>query len=86
MPRGAEDQRLLEHLTALGFKQPVKVARTVQLWMAGEYRVFRNEATRSAFNEFVPALIDGLARCRGAGPCGRRYSTISCRRCSGAGG
>ena len=58
---GAEDQRLLEHLTALGFKQPVKVAQTVQLWMTGEYRVFRNEATRSAFNEFVPALIDGLA-------------------------
>jgi glutamate-ammonia-ligase adenylyltransferase len=58
---GAEDQPLLAHLTALGFKQPVKVAATVQLWMRGEYRVFRNEATRSAFNEFVPALIDGLA-------------------------
>src|SRR5262249_59896335 len=58
---GAEDQRLLEHLTALGFKQPVKIAGTVQLWMRGEYRVFRNEATRSAFNEFVPVLIDGLA-------------------------
>ncbi len=58
---GAEDQRLLAHLTALGFKQPVKVAATVQQWMSGEYRVFRNEATRSAFNEFVPALIDGLA-------------------------
>src|SRR6201986_1414704 len=58
---GADDQRLLKHLSALGFKGPVKVAGTVQLWMAGEYRVFRNEATRSAFNEFVPALIDGLA-------------------------
>jgi [glutamine synthetase] adenylyltransferase / [glutamine synthetase]-adenylyl-L-tyrosine phosphorylase len=58
---GAEDQRLLEHLTALGFKEPVKVAGTVQLWMSGEYRVFRVEATHSAFNEFVPALIGGLA-------------------------
>jgi [glutamine synthetase] adenylyltransferase / [glutamine synthetase]-adenylyl-L-tyrosine phosphorylase len=58
---GAEDQRLLEHLTALGFKQPVKIAGTLQLWMRGEYRVFRNEATRNAFNEFVPVLIDGLA-------------------------
>ena len=28
---------------------------------AGDYRVFRNEQTRSAFIEFVPALIDGLA-------------------------
>jgi len=58
---GAEDPRLLEHLTALGFKEPLKVAKTVQLWMAGEYRVFRTETTHSAFNEFVPALIDGLA-------------------------
>ncbi len=58
---GAENQRLLEHLTALGFKQPVKVAGTLQQWMRGEYRVFRNEATLSAFNEFVPVLIGGLA-------------------------
>jgi [glutamine synthetase] adenylyltransferase / [glutamine synthetase]-adenylyl-L-tyrosine phosphorylase len=58
---GAEDQRLLNHLTALGFKEPVKVAGTVQTWMAGEYRVFRTESTKAAFTEFIPALIDGLA-------------------------
>jgi [glutamine synthetase] adenylyltransferase / [glutamine synthetase]-adenylyl-L-tyrosine phosphorylase len=58
---GAEDQRLLSHLTSLGFKEPIKVAQTVQLWMAGEYRVFKVEATKSTFDEFVPALIDGLA-------------------------
>ena len=58
---GAEDQRLLNHLTALGFKEPVKAAQTVQLWMSGEYRVFRTESTRAAFAQFAPALIDGLA-------------------------
>ena len=58
---GAEDQRLLNHLAALGFKEPVKVAGTVQTWMAGEYRVFRTESTKAAFNEFVPTLIYGLA-------------------------
>jgi [glutamine synthetase] adenylyltransferase / [glutamine synthetase]-adenylyl-L-tyrosine phosphorylase len=58
---GAEDPRLLHHLTALGFKEPLKVAQTVKLWMEGEYRVFRTEATRNAFAEFVPTLIDGLA-------------------------
>jgi glutamate-ammonia-ligase adenylyltransferase len=58
---GAEDQRLLNHLTALGFKEPVKVAVTVQTWMTGEYRVFRTESTKAAFAEFIPALIDGLA-------------------------
>ncbi len=58
---GPEDLRLLEHLAALGFKNPVMVAQTLQQWMAGDYRVFRTEATRNAFVEFVPALIDGLA-------------------------
>ena len=58
---GPDDPRLLEHLATLGFKQPVMVAQTVQQWMVGDYRVFRLESTRSAFVEFVPALIVGLA-------------------------
>lgn len=58
---GPEDQRLLQHLAALGFAEPVKVAETVRQWMAGAYRVFRTEPTRAAFAELVPDLIDGLA-------------------------
>jgi [glutamine synthetase] adenylyltransferase / [glutamine synthetase]-adenylyl-L-tyrosine phosphorylase len=58
---GPDDPRLLEHLAGLGFKKPIMVAQTLQQWMAGDYRVFRTEATRSAFVEFVPALISGLA-------------------------
>jgi glutamate-ammonia-ligase adenylyltransferase len=58
---GPEDPRLLDHLATLGFKKPVMVAGTVQQWMAGNYRALRNEATRNAFIEFIPGLIDGLA-------------------------
>ena len=58
---GPEDPRLLEHLATLGFKKPVMVAGTVQQWMAGDYRALRDEATRNAFVEFIPGLIDGLA-------------------------
>jgi glutamate-ammonia-ligase adenylyltransferase len=58
---GPDDPRLLEHLVTLGFKKPMMVAQTLQQWIAGDYRVFRMEATRNAFVEFVPALIDGLA-------------------------
>ena len=42
---GPDDPRLLQHLSALGFKEPIAVARTVQQWLAGEYRVFRTETT-----------------------------------------
>lgn len=58
---GPDDPRLLAHLTALGFKKPAGVAGTVRQWLVGDYRVLRLEATRSAFVEFVPALIAGLA-------------------------
>ncbi len=58
---GPEDARLLDHLANLGFKKPVAVAGTLQLWIEGNYRGLRNEATKAAFIEFVPGLIDGLA-------------------------
>jgi glutamate-ammonia-ligase adenylyltransferase len=59
---GADDPRLLEHLATLGFRKPVMVAQTLQQWISGEYRVFRSQSTRKAFLEFVPALIEGLAK------------------------
>jgi [glutamine synthetase] adenylyltransferase / [glutamine synthetase]-adenylyl-L-tyrosine phosphorylase len=58
---GPDDPRLIEHLASLGFKKPIMVAETVQQWLGGDYRVFRLEATRNAFVEFLPALIAGLA-------------------------
>jgi glutamate-ammonia-ligase adenylyltransferase len=58
---GPDDPRLLDHLATLGFKKPLMVAKTVQQWMQGDYRALRVEATRSAFVEFIPGLINGLA-------------------------
>jgi glutamate-ammonia-ligase adenylyltransferase len=58
---GPGDKRLLEFLVTLGFKKPVMVAETVRQWLAGDVRALRVEATRTAFVEFIPALIDGLA-------------------------
>jgi glutamate-ammonia-ligase adenylyltransferase len=58
---GPDDPRLIEHLASLGFKKPIPVASTVRQWLDGDYRVFRVEATRNSFVEFLPALITGLA-------------------------
>ncbi|MGA7069907.1 bifunctional [glutamine synthetase] adenylyltransferase/[glutamine synthetase]-adenylyl-L-tyrosine phosphorylase [Bradyrhizobium sp.] len=58
---GPDDPRLIAHLTLLGFKKPVAVAATVRQWLDGDYRVFRVEATRTSFVEFLPSLINGLA-------------------------
>jgi glutamate-ammonia-ligase adenylyltransferase len=58
---GPADKRLLDFLASLGFKKPVMVAETVRQWLSGDLRALRVEATRAAFVEFIPALIDGLA-------------------------
>jgi glutamate-ammonia-ligase adenylyltransferase len=58
---GASDKRLLDLLTSLGFRKPLMVAETVRQWVSGDVRALRNETTRAAFIEFIPALIDGLA-------------------------
>jgi len=58
---GPDDLRLLDHLTTLGFKQPIVVAQSIAQWLRGDYRAFRTEAVRNAFADFVPVLIDGLA-------------------------
>jgi [glutamine synthetase] adenylyltransferase / [glutamine synthetase]-adenylyl-L-tyrosine phosphorylase len=58
---GPDDPRLIDHLASLGFKKPIMVAATVRQWLDGDYRVFRVEATRHSFIEFLPALINGLA-------------------------
>ena len=59
---GPADKRLLELFATLGFKKPVMVAETVRLWITGDYRALRVEATRNAFVEFMPTLIEGLAK------------------------
>jgi [glutamine synthetase] adenylyltransferase / [glutamine synthetase]-adenylyl-L-tyrosine phosphorylase len=58
---GPDDPRLTEYLVSLGFKKPIAVAATVQQWLEDDYRVFRVEATRDSFVEFLPSLINGLA-------------------------
>jgi len=58
---GPDDPRLLAHLASLGFKKPAAAATTVKEWLDGDYRALRVEATRNAFIEFIPGLIDSLA-------------------------
>lgn len=60
--RGADDVRLLEHLSALDFKQPAAVAETIKVWLSGEYRALRSDASREALSALLPSLLSNLAR------------------------
>lgn len=59
---GPDDMALAAHLVSLGFKKPKMVAEALQRWIGAEYRVFKVDATRQAFVEFLPDLIRGLSR------------------------
>jgi glutamate-ammonia-ligase adenylyltransferase len=59
---GAQDARLLDHLSALGFKQPAAVADTLRLWLSGEYRALKSEASRDALFALLPSLLSNLAK------------------------
>lgn len=59
---GPDDMRLLEHLVSVGFKKPKMVATSLAQWLGGDYRALKVEATRRAFEAFVPALVEGLAQ------------------------
>jgi [glutamine synthetase] adenylyltransferase / [glutamine synthetase]-adenylyl-L-tyrosine phosphorylase len=60
--RGAADERLLAHISELGFKQPVAAAQTLKAWLVGEYRALRTEATREALEAMLPVVLASLAR------------------------
>jgi glutamate-ammonia-ligase adenylyltransferase len=60
--RGAADERLLAHVSGLGFKQPVAAAQTIKAWLTGEYRALRTPATRDALEGMLPVLLANLAR------------------------
>jgi glutamate-ammonia-ligase adenylyltransferase len=60
--RGAADERLLAHVSGLGFKQPVAAAQTLKVWLTGEYRALRTAATRDALEGMLPVLLANLAR------------------------
>ena len=58
---GPDDPRLLDHLTTLGFKKPVMVAGTRAAMDGGQLPRAAQRGDQSAFIEFIPGLIDGLA-------------------------
>ncbi len=59
---GPDDKQLAAHLVSIGFKKPKMVAEAARRWISGDYRVFKVEATRLAFVQFLPDLVRGLAR------------------------
>jgi len=61
-PKDADDRETLNRLGAMGFRQPLEASATVRRWLTGSYPSLRSDFARTQFAEFVPVLLDRLAR------------------------
>ena len=58
----SDDPDTLEALRRLGYRKPEDVSRAVRSWHFGRYPAMRSATARQRLTEFVPALIDALAK------------------------
>ena len=62
----ADDPETLATLTALGYRNPAEISRTVRGWHFGRYPATRSASARERLTEFVPVLLEALAGGEGA--------------------
>jgi glutamate-ammonia-ligase adenylyltransferase len=58
----ADDTATLDNLSALGFRQPLKVSEAVRRWLSGGYPTLKNETTREHLTALLPSLLRHLAK------------------------
>ncbi len=56
-----DDPETLATLTALGYRNPAEISRTVRGWHFGRYPAMRSASARERLTEFVPVLLEALA-------------------------
>ncbi len=61
-----DDPETLATLTALGYRNPAEISRTVRGWHFGRYPATRSASARERLTEFVPVLLEALAGGEGA--------------------
>jgi glutamate-ammonia-ligase adenylyltransferase len=57
-----DDPATLETLRQLGYRKPEEVTRAVRGWHFGRYPATRSASARERLTEFVPTLIEAMAR------------------------
>lgn len=61
-----DDPSTLETLSELGFKRPSDAIRTLRQWFYGRYPATRAPKARERLTDFVPVLLDALAKTENA--------------------
>lgn len=78
-----DDPGTIETLSAMGFKEPSKVAATVRKWHYGGYGATRAAAARAHLTELLPSLLETLAATGNADEAMERFDNFLSRLPSG---
>ena len=60
--KNSDDRATLDRLVELGFRNPLEISATIRGWVAGRYPALRGEFARGQLMDFVPHLLDQLAK------------------------
>ena len=60
--KDSDDRATLDRLVELGFRNPLEISATIRGWVAGRYPTLRGEFARGQLMDFVPHLLDQLAK------------------------
>ncbi len=58
----SDDRATLDRLSELGFRNPLEISATIRGWLAGRYQALRGEFARNQLIDFIPYLLDQLAK------------------------
>jgi glutamate-ammonia-ligase adenylyltransferase len=61
-PKDKDDDRTLDKLSTMGFRQPLQISAAIRHWLEGEYRSLKSETAREHLIELIPLLLTQLAR------------------------
>jgi glutamate-ammonia-ligase adenylyltransferase len=61
-PKDADDRATLDWLAEHDFRKPLEASATIRGWLAGGYSALKGNFARGELNEFLPTLLDQLAR------------------------
>ena len=61
-PKDKDDPATLDNLSAMGFRNPLRISEGVRHWLSGNYRTLKSEAARQHLTALLPSLLRYIAK------------------------
>ncbi len=61
-PKDKDDPATLDNLSAMGFRNPLRVSEGVRHWLSGNHRTLTSETARQHLSALLPSLLRSIAK------------------------